>query len=597
MKERDILREGKKKNRSKLIKAALQLIPCDLTVENVQYVNLFTGEIYRACIDVLDGIVVRVRVDGKEDQTKSKMVYDGKGRYLIPGYIDTHMHVESTMMIPENFSRAAVPWGTTTICTDPHEIGNVMGIEGVRFMLENSRKSQLRQYVLAPSCVPAVPGLENSGAAFNAKEIGDILDMKDVIGIAEIMDYVGVIKDDARMHEIIEQGIQRKVFLQGHAPLLSGKELAAYRLGGPCSDHESSSARELKEKLRMGIRINLRASSIVNQLKDLAEGLKDISWYDYVSICTDDVHAKDLLKEGHINRVVGKAIEEGLPALEVIRMATLNAAREYGFEDLGAIAPGYLADMQLVEALDGGSPSAVFIEGKLVAENGVYLGDDGEEGEKDFINTVHLDWIKSADDFKLIAPTKQLEYIMTNVVVPIDEGNILRKVEIQTLPIVDGYVNIDEREDLQFVCVCNRHGDNHKTIAIMQGFGLKKGAFGTTISHDSHNLIIVYRKPEDAFAVTRELEKNGGGLCTVKDEQVMYCMELPVAGLMSQKCCSIVSDELERLEESIYQICDHNVSILTCSIMSLTALSGVIITDCGLVDGEAQDFIPLFPDN
>ena len=209
------MRTVKTKNRSRLIQAALGKIPCDLTIGNVQFFNVITGEVYPASVDILDGFVVLVREEGQEAVLPSKSYYDGEGRYLIPGFIDTHMHVESTMMIPENLSRAILPWGTTTICTDPHEIGNVMGVEGVEFMLENAKKSKLRQYVLAPSCVPAVPGIENAGASFGAEEVGRILDMDGVVGIAEIMDYVGVINDAERMHSIIDEGEKRGMYLQG----------------------------------------------------------------------------------------------------------------------------------------------------------------------------------------------------------------------------------------------------------------------------------------------------------------------------------------------------------------------------------------------
>ena len=347
------MRTRKAKDRSRLIQAAMGQIPCDLTIGNVQFFNVITGEIYPASVDILDGFVVLVREEGQEAVLPSKSYYDGHGRYLIPGYIDTHMHIESTMMIPENLARAILPWGTTTICTDPHEIGNVMGLDGVRFMLANAKKSKLRQYVLAPSCVPSVPGMENAGAEFLAKEVGELLDMDDVIGIAEIMDYVGVIQDSERMHTIIDEGLRRGMFLQGHAPYCFGRELAAYRIGGPVSDHESVNADEVRAKLRAGMHINLRASSLIDNLSFLVDGCKDQPWRDFVSVCTDDVHAKDLLTVGHINNVVRKAVASGLDGREVVKMATFNAAREYGFDDLGAIAPGYIADIQLVDALDG----------------------------------------------------------------------------------------------------------------------------------------------------------------------------------------------------------------------------------------------------
>ncbi len=311
------------KDRSRLIAAAMQKIPCDLTVKNIRLVNVLTGEIYPAEVDVLDGMIVRVRTDGEETSIESLEVYDGKGKFLIPGYIDTHIHIESSMMIPENFGRAVVTWGTTTICTDPHEIANVMGIEGIKFMLENAEKTSVRHYVLAPSCVPAVPGLESCGAEFTSEKIREILDMDNVIGIAEIMDFVGVYNDNDRMHKIVDEGLKKDVFLQGHAPHVRGKELAAYIIGGPKSDHESTDANEIREKLRNGMHVNLRSSSIVDALQGQVDGISGQLWHDNVSICSDDIHAKDLLTSGNINSVIRKLVKKGINPIEAIKMGTI----------------------------------------------------------------------------------------------------------------------------------------------------------------------------------------------------------------------------------------------------------------------------------
>lgn len=579
----------KNKNRSLIIQGTMGKCPCDLTIENVNYVNVFTGEIYKASVDIIDGYVARVRVDGEDAPVKSKEILDGENNYLIPGFIDSHMHVESTMMIPENLSRAVVPWGTTTICTDPHEIANVMGIEGVEFMINNARLSSLRQYILAPSCVPAVPGLENSGAKFEAEEIGKILEMDNVIGIAELMDYIGIYNDSQRMHSIIDKGIEKGVFLQGHAPLLTGKELAAYKIGGPCSDHESETTEEIIEKLRMGIHINLRASSLVNHLGKLVEGINSIKYHDFISICTDDVHANDLLNLGHINKVVRYAIESGIEAVDAIRMATINAAREFNFEDLGAVAPGYAADLQLVKELDGRCPSAVFIGGKLVAKDGKYIAQDIENKNKNFKNTVDVSWINDSNAFSLTCKYK--DNAKVNVIVPFDKTNVLRKVEVKTLPVIDGKINIDNEKDLAFVCVCNRYGKKNKAIAIMQDFGLREGAIGTTVSHDSHNVIIIYKKEDDALLVLKELERIGGGMCAVKGGKVLASMALSVAGLMSPNGCKEVSAEFENYKKAFYEVCKPDTPVMSPAIMSLTALPGVIVTDCGLIDGGRQEIL------
>lgn len=569
-------------------------LPCDLTIKNVQYFNVFTGEIYPAEVDILDGFVVRVREEHQEAPLPSTSCYDGKGDYLIPGFIDTHMHVESTMMIPENLSRAILPWGTTTICTDPHEIGNVMGVDGVKFMLENAKKSALRQYVLAPSCVPAVPELESSGAVFGAKEVGELLDMDDVVGIAEIMDFVGVYQDSPRMHSIIDEGVRRDMYLQGHAPYVSGKELAAYRVGGPQSDHESATASEVREKLRAGIHVNLRASSLVDNLADLIDGFQDHRWRDFVSICTDDVHAKDLLTTGHINQVVRKAVQAGLDGREVIKMGTLNAAREYGFNDLGAVAPGYIADIQLVKGLDGRMPDVVFVEGRLVAESGRYLGGDHQEGTYDFINTVNVPQISCADDFRMLVPNDWKEdTIPVRVLTPQDEGHVLLTVKTMELPVRDGAVDISNHPNLVFVAVANRYGTGGKTIAVYENFGLYQGALASTISHDSHNLTLAYRDTDSAFLAAENLRRCGGGVCVVKTGEIT-CLPLPVAGLMSQQSCEKVAEQIGQVQTALNDISDGTVKLLETAILSLPVLPGIVITDKGMVDGLTQTIVPVF---
>lgn len=590
------MRTRKAKDRARLMQAALGQIPCDLTIGNVQFFNVITGEIYPASVDILDGFVVFVREEGQEAILPSRSYYDGQGRYLIPGYIDTHMHIESTMMIPENLARAILPWGTTTVCTDPHEIGNVMGLDGVRFMLENAKKSKLRQYVLAPSCVPSLPGMENAGAEFHAEEVGELLDMDDVVGIAEIMDYVGVMHDSERMHTIIDEGLRRGMFLQGHAPYCSGRELAAYLIGGPVSDHESVNADEVRGKLRAGMHINLRASSLIDNLSFLVDGCKDQPWRDFVSVCTDDVHAKDLLTVGHINNVVRKAVASGLDGREVVKMATLNAAREYGFNDLGAIAPGYIADIQLVDALDGSRPKAVFTEGVLVAEDGKYLGGDCKTADYDLPNTVNMPQITGPESFVLCVPEGYTgDTIRVNVMVSEDGNRILRHVEPVELPVRDGAVDISGDPTLVFVCCANRYGRGGKTIAVYRDFGLERGALASTVSHDSHNFTVSYHDPKDAFHAAEILRACGGGVCVIDGAEETH-IALPAAGLMSQKPCAEVADEIAAVQAALDAISGGRLTLLATAVMALPVLPSVVITDMGLVNGTNQTFVPVFAD-
>ncbi|MDD5946085.1 MAG: adenine deaminase C-terminal domain-containing protein [Clostridia bacterium] len=580
-----------KKDRSRLIAAAMQKIQCDMTVENVQLVNVLTGEIYPASVDILDGMIVRVREKGEETSVKSKEIYDGGGKYMIPGFIDTHMHVESSMMLPENLGRAAAVWGTTTVCTDPHEIANVMGIDGVRFMLENGKKQAIRHYVLAPSSVPAVPALEGNGAYFGAEEVGEILDMDGVVGIAEIMDYVGVYNDCERMHGIIDEGIKRNMFLQGHSPMARGKELAAYILGGPKSDHESSIADEVREKLRNGMHINLRASSIIDALTEQKKGIDGQLWHDNVSICTDDVHAKDLLEKGHINAVVRKLIEMGMEPIEAIKLASYNAAREYNFEDLGAIAPGYAADFQLVKRLDGNMPSEVFVDGRLVAENGVYTADDDKSPIADMPNTVNMPQIASPEDFLMKAPEGCGDSAKILVLTRNGGNAAVKTGRWMELPVKNGYVSIDGHDELQFVCVANRYGSGDKNIAVMDCFDMKEGAMATTVSHDSHNFTVFYKDIDSAWACAERLKETGGGMCAAKDGKVISAIELPVAGLMSTHACKEVSDEIENIENTIKSLCGEEFTLLMLVVFSLPVLPGLTLTDRGMIDGMTQRFV------
>ncbi len=589
------MRTTKYFDRSQLIEAAMERIPCDLTIKNVQLVNVITGEIYPANVDVFNGIIVRVREEGEETSQESKLTYDGKGSYLIPGYIDTHVHVESTMMIPEQFARAVLPCGTTTVVTDPHEIGNVMGIRGVEFMIENSKHTPLRQYILAPSCVPSVPELEGAGASFNASEIGKLLETPGVIGIAEVMDYINVINNEQRMNSVLAEGWKRDVFLQGHAPGLKGKELHAYIAAGPKSDHECRFAEECAKKLRAGMHVNLKSSSLSDFMLENLKGLKGMRFTDYVSICTDDIHAKDIMETGHMNRVVRKAIQCGSDPLDAIRYATLNAAREYGFDDLGAIAPGYVADMQLVSRLDGEKPIAVFSGGNLVAENGVYIPGENETlNVHNFPNTVNMKNITSSDDFVLYAPTDAKSKVETYVIVSKNMEGPFNKGMWEELNVVDGEIDISSDENLAFVAVCNRYGSGGKTVGVIRDFGITKGAVATTISHDSHNFCVVYKNPEDAFIAAEELKSTGGGLTAVADGVVINTLALPVAGLMSTLPVKELSEEVDAVDNAIRSLCSGNSTISKILVLSLVVLPGTLISDKGIVDGPTQKILPIF---
>lgn len=580
-----------KEEKLELIKAAMGEIPCDKTITNIRHVNVFTGEISDAQVDIYKGYVISVRLEGEAPLCEAKEIIDGEGLYMIPGYVDTHMHIESTMLLPENFARVSIPWGTTCINHDPHEIGNVSGIDGIKYMIENGRKTPQRQYAMASSCVPAAVGLENAGASFDAKEISELLDLENVTAVAEIMDFVGVIRGSKRMHDIIEAGEKKHAFLQGHASGLAGNGLDAYAISGIQSDHECSTSGQVVDRLRRGMFTDLKSSSLVDNFSELLHALDEVKYHDHISFCTDDVHVADLLEVGHMNNLLRQAVNYGIDPVDALRMATINGAREEGLRDVGAIAPGYHADFQLVEKINGELPVKVFIGGELVAEKGKYLGTSYVK-ENTFENTMHTSWITSKED--LMLKTDKSGTVRINVMVPVDAGNIIRTVEPMEFDVKDGYVSIEGTEDVCYVAVVNRHGLQNKTVTLMKGFGLKAGAVASTVSHDSHNLIMVYTDPQDAFIALKELEKAGGGMALVADGQIRNVMALPVAGLMSDKDAREVNDELLAYRKAYYEMVREDANLQSVSLMSLTAIPGIIVTDLGLVDGLTQSFVDIF---
>ena len=581
------------KDRSRLTRAALGKIPCDLSIDNVKLVNVLTGEIYPAGVDVLDGVVVRVRMRGEPCVPAAKEAVDGGGNYLVPGFIDVHMHVESTMMVPENFGKAAVIWGTTTAVTDPHEIANVMGIPGVEYMLQSAKRSPLRIFTLAPSCVPAVPRLEGAGAAFFRGEIAELLKKDGVIGVAEVMDYIGVINDDPRMHEIVAAGEEADGFIQGHAPYVTGDDLSAYLCGGPVSDHEVRVADELVEKLRMGMHVNIKSSSLSDTVQEFMKGIQTVPIRDNVSICTDDVHAADLLTIGHVNHVVNECVKGGIDPMDAIRFATCNAAREMRFEDAGAIAPGYVADLQIVPDLRFVKrPLAVYVAGKLVAKDGCLVGEEAHEAWIPDVNTVRIPQITSPESFGIRSDKKEEKLLVFSAcresMVPGQEP------VYRTFPVENGRVVIPDLSENQYISVVNRHGSGDMTTVICSDFHLLHGCVASTISHDSHNMTIAYRDTRDAYVAAKELERIGGGMCFVEDGKVVYSLPLPAAGLMSPLPVEKIAADIREMDAAVEYASDHlSPMLLAIAILALPVRPGIIITDRGVIRGETLEFIPL----
>ena len=584
-----------KNNRKELIKAALGLVECDLAIKNAQLLNVFTGEVYPATVFVYDGAIAHVEYRNLEEGLdKVKNVVDAEGKYLIPGLIDAHMHVESSMLTPRNFAKVSIPSGTTTIVMDPHEIGNVYGVEGVKYMHDSGEGLPQRQFVDIPSCVPAVPECENAGAEFFAKEIEELAELKRVIGLAEVMDYIGVINQEDRMADIIHAAERKGLYLQGHAPFVSGRNLSAYLIGGPVTDHESRTGEEAIEKLRSGMYIDSRESSITHNVKDIWEGVKHCKFFDHYCLCTDDREADDLLHEGHINYVVNAAIKYGMDPVTAIKSATLNTAREINVTDLGAIAPGYVADMLLVEDLSNIHPTHVFFEGKLVAQDGKLLQPiEDKEYEIETRNSVQLKEL-SLDDFHVDTPVENGK-VNVNVMVYPNLELSSTYVEKTKFEVKDGSIVLPS-DDYKFVIVLNRYGKGTIGKGIVKGFGTKKGALASTVSHDSHNLTVVYDNEADALLVANTLKECGGGMCAAYNGTVLSTLPLPLAGLMSLKSAEELSVVSQKMKQAIVELglTDMENPLLRIVTLALPVIPEVKMSDLGLVDVLTKKIVPFY---
>ena len=583
----------KPKNKKELLKAAMGKIPADLALYNCKMVNVFTGEIYPAVVYVKDGFIAHVEMNDLDGPYNAVEAYDGEGKFLIPGFIDAHVHIESSMMVPRNLAKVIVPHGTTTIIHDPHELANVYGVEGVRYMHDSAAGLPMRQLLDIPSCVPAVPGCENAGAEFFADEIRELAKLERAIGLAEVMDYLGVIHGDDRMMDIIEAAEEAGLYLQGHAPCVSGRKLSAYLCGGPYTCHETRGKEEALEKLRMGMYVDARESSIIKNVETIWSGLKDCKYFDTLTLCTDDRESDDLLHEGHMNAVARKAIACGMDPVAAVKSATINTAREIGVDHLGAIAPGYVADMVLTSDLAELWADTVFFEGKPVAKNGKLVEPvEDMEFEIEKRNSMNLKPM-TGKDFEIRTPVEN-GTVKVNIMSYTSKDAGMTVMKTVELPVENGKIVLGE--DMCFVAVVNRYGKGTKALGIVKNFGLETGAIASTVSHDSHNLTIVYFDPKDAAAAANELIAQGGGMTAVKDGSVLNTLRLEVGGLMttlSAETLTVEAAKMKEIERGLGITVPVNPLLRIVS-LALPVIPEVKMSDLGMVRVADQTLIPLF---
>ena len=555
----------------------------DLLIKNGKIVNVFSGQIERKDVAIFGGVIVGF------GGYRARRIIDMKGDFLCPGLIDGHVHIESSMVTIPEFARAVVPKGTTSVVIDPHEIANVLGQSGIRFMAESTKDVPLNVYVMLPSCVPAT-SMETSGAILKAADLTPLFKEPWVIGLAEMMNYPGVIFRDPEVLKKIEMARGKRI--DGHAPMLSGKGLYAYLTSGIRSDHECSTSKEAKEKLKNGMWIMVREGTTARNLRDLIPLVTPKNSRRFLFV-TDDRHPKELLEEGHIDSMIRQAIRWGTDPILAIQMATLNPAEYFRLDDLGAIAPGYRADIVSFDHLGRFQINKVFKNGKLVAEDGKLLLPPIRrvKGRK-AMGSVRIKPLKK-DAFLLRSDQSLAKTIQ------LMPGQIVTKKVTKKIPLKDGVAHPDIKEDILKIAAVERHkATGNIGIGFVQGFGLKKGAIGSSVAHDSHNLVIVGTNDPDISKAVEVIQAMRGGLVAVLDKKVLASLPLPIAGLMSEAPVAQVRLRLETLHRAAKALgCKIPDPFMTLSFLSLPVIPELKITDKGLVDVNQFKFVPLFGEN
>jgi adenine deaminase len=566
------------------IKIARGEIPADLVLRNTRLVNVCSGECYTADVAIADGLVVGVSEAGKSYQGIEER--DLEERWLAPGLIDGHMHIESTMLVLAEFARIVVPRGVTAVMLDPHEFANVMGVAGIRYVLESGRGLPLSAYVMLSSCVPA-SSFESPQHALLAEDLLPLLKEERVLGLAEMMNMPGVLQGDEQVLAKIVATQERGLVVDGHAPGLKGGDLCAYATAGIMSDHECTTLEEARQRIRLGMWLMIREGSAARNLDALLPLVKQLH-PPRVFFVTDDRDPQDLTTRGHIDSMVRHAIELGLDPVEAVRLASYNTAQYFRLHDRGAVAPGFVADLVVLDDLNTFQIESVYKDGKLVAQHGKLLVDVSPVAFTGVTGTVHIGEIAEE---KLRIPGKPGPV----EVVGIEPGQITTKHLQEVAPLRNGEIVADPTRDLLKLVVIERHHASGRVgLGLVKGIGLQKGALASSVAHDAHNLVIAGVSDSDILLAARTLQEMGGGFAFVVDGQVRAQVPLPFGGLVSPLPASELVQQLRKLDAAAAQFgCTLDHPCMTLSFLSLSVIPSLKLTDRGLVDVETFTLLPL----
>jgi len=593
----DLVKRTKLEDVTKLlVSTALGMEKADLLVSGGNLVNVNSGEL-------LENVDVAVKKDrvaliGRADHTigNKTTVIDATDKYIVPGFLDGHVHVESSMVTATQFAKAVLPHGTTGVFIDPHEIANIFGLKGVKLMLDEARSLPLKVFVCIPSCVPAAPSFETSGAEISPADVEEAIKWDEVIGLGEVMNYPGVLHCDEKVHEEIRITLHANKVVEGHSDGLLDKELAAYVAAGITSCHEATRKIDGAQRLRLGLYTMMREGSA---WRDVAEVIKCVTEQKldtrHAILVTDDRHPKTLMMQGHVDDVVRRAIEEGVDPIAAVQMATLNAAEHFKVSrDIGSVAPSKCADIIILDSLSKVSIDTVIADGVVVAKHGRMLVDLASPKYPDFVKrSIRLKRQLTAEDFVVKAPIEEGK-VKVHVIGVVEAKTFTKHLQ-EELPVEKGKVQLSLGKDIAKVAVVERHKlTGNIGLGFVGGFGLKEGAVASSVAHDSHNLLVVGTNDYDMAVAINKLAEVGGGMTAVKNGETIGIVELPIAGLMSDEPVEKVSGQVEKLYKAWVALgCTMASPFMTMSLLALPVLPELRITDTGLVDTQKFQFVNL----